>query len=34
MGIITNTLKWSVKLGLGGGTVFVAHQAGLFGKSV
>jgi len=33
MGIITNTLKWSVKLGLGGGTVFVAHQAGLFGTA-
>ena len=33
MGIITNTLKWSVKLGVGGGTVYIAHQAGLFGTS-
>ena len=33
MGIIANTLKWSVKLGVGGGTVYIAHQAGLFGTS-
>jgi len=33
MGTITNTLKWSVKLGVGGGTVYIAHQAGLFGTS-
>ena len=33
IGIITNTLKWSIKLGVGGGTVYIAHQAGLFGTS-
>ena len=31
--LITNTLKWSIKLGVGGGTVYIAHQAGLFGTS-
>jgi len=33
IGIITNTLKWSIKLGVGGGTVYIAQQAGLFGTS-
>jgi len=33
IGIIANTLKWSIKLGVGGGTVYIAHQAGLFGTS-
>ena len=33
IGIITNALKWSIKLGVGGGTVYIAHQAGLFGTS-
>lgn len=33
MGIITTTVKWSVKLGLAGGSIYVANQAGLFGTA-
>ena len=33
MGFIVPTLKWSVKLGLSGGTVYLAHQNGLFGNA-
>lgn len=33
MGIITTTVKWSVKAGLIGGPVYVAHNAGLFGSA-
>ena len=33
MGFIGTTLKYSIKLGLGGGTVYLAHQNGLFGTA-
>ena len=33
MGFIVNTVKWSVKLGLAGGSVYVAQQNGIFGTA-
>ena len=33
MGLIVNTVKWSVKLGLGGGAIYLAHQNRLFGTA-
>ena len=33
MGLIVNTVKWSVKIGLGGGAIYLAHQNRLFGTA-
>ncbi len=33
MGFLVTTIKWGTKLGLAGGTVYVANQYGLFGNA-
>ena len=33
MGIISKSLKWSIKLGTAGGSVYVAHQYKIFGPA-
>ena len=33
LGLIKNTIKWSAKLGIAGGTIYIANDAGLFGTA-
>lgn len=33
MGIITQTIKWSLKLGAGAAPIYVAHTSGIFGTA-
>ena len=32
MGFLTNTIKWSAKLGVGGGALYLVNQKNLFGN--